>query len=54
MLIDGYEQYTQQDADVVDITPDDAEDGENVALRADDCRAVCTSSDQPILTTLLR
>lgn len=37
MLIDGYDQYTQQDADVVDITPDDAEDGEEVALRADDC-----------------
>lgn len=38
MLIDGYDQYAQQDAEVVDIQPDDAEDTQDEApLRADDC-----------------
>lgn len=38
MLIDTYDQYAQQDNEVVDTTPDDAseEQGE-AALRADDC-----------------
>ena len=38
MLIDTYDQYTQQDNDVVDITPDDAsEEQAEALLRADDC-----------------
>ena len=39
MLIDGYDQYNQrQDADVVNITPDDASEGPaEEALLADDC-----------------
>ncbi|KAK5941021.1 ubiquitin-specific protease ubp15 [Knufia obscura] len=37
MLIDTYDQYTQQDNEVVDITPDDAsEDQGEATLRADD------------------
>lgn len=38
MLIDAYDQYNQQDGDVVDIQPDDASDGQaDAPLRADDC-----------------
>lgn len=39
MLIDGYDQYNQrQDAEVVNITPDDAsEEPAEDALLADDC-----------------
>jgi len=38
MLIDTYDQYNQQDNEVVDITPDDAsEEQGDAALRADDC-----------------
>jgi len=38
MLIDTYDQYTQQDNEVVDTTPDDAsEEQREAALRADDC-----------------
>ncbi|KAK5071922.1 ubiquitin-specific protease ubp15 [Lithohypha guttulata] len=41
MLIDGYDQYTQQDAEVVDIQPDGAEDTQDEApLRADDYEAM--------------
>lgn len=38
MLIDTYDQYNQQDNDVIDIAPDDASDGQvDSPLRADDC-----------------
>jgi len=38
MLIDTYDQYNQQDNEVVDISPDDAsEEQGDTALRADDC-----------------
>lgn len=39
MLIDTYDQYNQQDNDVIDIAPDDASDGPvESPLRADDCK----------------
>lgn len=39
MLIDTYDQYNQQDNDVIDIAPDDASDGPvESQLRADDCK----------------
>lgn len=38
MLIDGYEQYNQQENEVVNITPEDASEGQAEApVRADDC-----------------
>lgn len=38
MLIDGYDQYNQQENEVVNISPDDASEGPAHALpRADDC-----------------
>lgn len=39
MLIDGYDQYNQQENDVVNISPDDASDDHaEAAPRADDCQ----------------
>jgi hypothetical protein len=38
MLIDGYEQYNQQNEEVVNITPDDrSEEATEAPIRADDC-----------------
>jgi len=38
MLIDGYDQYNQQENDVVDISPEDAsEEQAEAPSRADDC-----------------
>lgn len=38
MLIDGYDQYNQQENDVVNISPDDAsEEHTEAQQRADDC-----------------
>lgn len=37
MLIDGYDQYNQQENEVVNISPDDASEEPIDALRADDC-----------------
>src|SRR6202012_909515 len=40
MLIDGYDQYNQQDNEVVNISPDDASEEPADALpRADDCKS---------------
>lgn len=39
MLIDAYDQSTQQDASVHDVNLDDAEAEEEAPLRADDCRS---------------
>lgn len=39
MLIDGYEQYNQQENEVVNISPDDhSEEAAEAPIRADDCR----------------
>jgi hypothetical protein len=41
MLIDGYEQYNQQENEVVNITPDDGSDEPaEASLRADDCKTI--------------
>jgi hypothetical protein len=38
MLLDGYDQYNQQESDVVNITPDDAsEEPSDTLPRANDC-----------------
>jgi hypothetical protein len=38
MLIDGYDQYNQQENDVVNISPDETSDEPSESLpRADDC-----------------
>ena len=38
MLIDGYEQYNQQENEVVNISPDDrSEEAAESPIRADDC-----------------
>ena len=38
MLIDGYEQYNQQNDEVVNITPDDhSEEAAESPVQADDC-----------------
>lgn len=38
MLIDGYDQYNEQENEVVNISPDDAsEEPAETLLRADDC-----------------
>jgi hypothetical protein len=45
MLIDGYDQYNQQDNEVVNISPDDAsEEPSDVLPRADDCIDPCPQS----------
>lgn len=38
-MIDGYDQYNQQENDVVNISPDDAsEEPGETPIRADDCK----------------
>ena len=37
MLIDAYDQNTHDDSEVVDIQPDEDVDGNDTAVRADDC-----------------
>lgn len=40
MLIDGYDQYNQQEAEVVNISPDEgSEEPGEPPVRADDCRS---------------
>lgn len=40
MLIDGYDQYNQQESEVVNISPDDhSEDATENVLRADSCES---------------
>ena len=42
MLIDGYDQYNQQENEVVNISPDNgSEENTETLIRADDC--MCTS-----------
>ena len=49
MLIDGYDQFNQrQDAEVVNITPDDAsEEPAEDTLLADDCRSLSDCHPAP-------
>lgn len=45
MLIDGYDQYSQQDNEVVNMSPDDAsEEPADAQPRADDCIDTSTLS----------
>ena len=45
MLIDAYDQYNNQDTEVIDIQPDDADEQDEAALRADDCESYNKSLD---------
>lgn len=48
MLIDGYDQYNQQENEVVNISPDDASEEPAESLpRADDCRPFYPSASVP-------
>jgi hypothetical protein len=49
MLIDGYDQYNQQDNEVVNISPDDGSEEQAEALpRADDCMCHSTVNAPPL------
>ena len=51
MLIDGYEQYNQQNDEVVNITPDDpSEEAAEAPIRADDCMFINYSNPPSALT----
>lgn len=44
MLIDGYDQYNQQENEVVNISPgEQSEDAAEAPIRADDCES-CSST----------
>ena len=48
MLIDGYDQYHQQENEVVNISPDDASEEPTETLpRADDCITSCSTPPPP-------
>ena len=48
MLIDGYDQYNQQENEVVNISPDDAsEEPAETLPRADDCIVSCSKTPPP-------
>jgi hypothetical protein len=50
MLIDGYEQYNQQDNEVVNISPEDgSEEPAEAQPRADDCMLSCCQTPHLIL-----
>lgn len=45
MLIDGYDQYNQQENEVVNISPgEQSEDAAETPLRADDCECLLSTS----------
>lgn len=49
MVIDGYDQYNQQENEVVNISPDEqSEDAAEPVIRADDCKVSTPPSCHPL------